>query len=42
MERRVEESMGFHHSGLVTGTRVDVRNFESTSPLWSNWFAATS
>ncbi len=42
MERRVEESLGFHHSGLVTGTRVDVRNFESTFPLWSNQFATTS
>ncbi len=29
MRRR--ESLGFHRSGLVTGTRVDVRNFESTS-----------
>jgi len=38
----VEELLGFHHSGLVTGTRVDVRNFESTFPLWSNQFATTS
>jgi hypothetical protein len=40
MRRR--ESFGVHHSGLVTGTRVDVRNFESTFPLCSNQFAATS
>src|ERR1700730_17463254 len=39
MRRR--ESFGVHHSGLVTGTRVDVRNFESKFPLWSNQFAAT-
>ena len=41
-EIRFEESLGFHHSGLVTGTRVDVRNLESTFPLWSNQFATTS
>jgi hypothetical protein len=42
MDCRVEESFGVHHSGMVTGTRVDVRNFESTFPLCSNQFAATS
>jgi hypothetical protein len=41
MKCRVEESLGFHRSGLVTGTRMDVRNFEGTFPLWSNQFAAT-